>query len=403
MLSSNSSSFGETFSTQVNLKVPFAIIAGISFTNSLFFLAMRILYPSPQLHPTRVKEKSSKPSHANRSISNDLHENKKNNKKPRKQVDHDQVHEPLKFPKLSFTSYSGSFSLPRERNDKRRESSLKSFTSFRSVASSSFSTTQAPELRMVSSVTTSATRADSNTNYFFTTFTNWLHGINASKVFVVVMSVAFMHIYYGLEITFGTFLTTFCHESPLHLATTEGATVTSTFWATFAFWRLPTIFIVDSFGPIKTVVFNLIVLVIGNIILVPWASSHRWALYTGTALIGLGASPIWASMFSVLELFFPVSPPIATAMITASMMGELVFPTIVSRFIACQASIFLWVALFCSCSVILLFAAITFTCIYKLKVVPTLQQPQSDQESPGHGEGQQQTQSSRGHVTLVDN
>lgn len=396
------SSLAQIMASEIDLRVPFAVIAGISLANSFFFLAIRLLYPKLKLHPSRVQRHPS--------------ENK---------CSHADGQQVTAEPKVSLVSYTGSFSvtgsfslttatttanttttttntdttaansrkddcsssIDTEREDRTRETSPSSrmresrhLTCHNSLAMAGSTGKRA----RVTSVTTVAGSSDLSAR-----LVRWWKQLDGLKALVVIMATSFMHIYYGLEITFGTFVTTFCHESPLHLAATEGATVTSVFWATFAFWRLPTIFIVDYFGPIKTVTFNLVILVIGNALLIPWASSHRWALYSGVALIGLGASPIWASMFSVLELYFVVSPAIATAMITASMMGELVFPTVVSRFVASKLNVFLWVALFCSSAVIVLFASIVMVCQCRLNRVPSHEPPM--QAAPSHSPAQRRT------------
>lgn len=410
--------------SKVNLVVPFAIIAGLSLANSLFFIAMRIFYPRNTPHPTRLVPEPVNPGIAHVFAGGD-------------QSDRESI-TASELPKLPFTgvaAYTGSFSLGgsfsmskggqndgsnmdalseisakgslalRRRQLKElrylnRQLSIGSFSSANGVAPGrvgslrspvgSIKSRTLPQRAATPGLSSSQPQQPNgfiNTNAqessvkpsLYTRFSTWFEGLNMWKVFVVIMATAFMHIYYGLEITFGTFLTTFANKSPIKLETTEGATITSIFWATFTFWRLPTIFYVEWIGPIRTILINLVVLVIGNIILVPWGSTHTWALYTGTALVGLGASPIWASMFGLLELFFPVTSGIASTMITAAMIGEFIFPTIISGFVACTPKVFVWVALFCSLSVITLFGAITLVCLYKL-TEPTLEEVKTNVE-----------------------
>lgn len=379
---------GEEEESQVNLVVPFAIIGATSFINSIFFIVMRILYPKIKPHPTRMVDTAARTNQQNA-------------------ADADGANELSKLPFTGVAAYTGSFSLSGSfsmsqyrdpgaapapdavsetsgrgslalRRHQLRE--LRYLSRQMSINSGSFSVH--PGLKKTSSIQSAANkvarakrdmpgnvrnaRLPAEKKKPLERFTAWYSSLNNWKVAVVLMSTVFMHIYYGLEITFGTFVTTYAAKSPLHLETTEGAFITSIFWATFTFWRLPTIFYVEWLGPIKTILFNLIVLLIGNLILVPFAATNSWALYAGTALVGLGASPIWASMFGLLELFFPVTSGIGSSMITAAMIGEFIFPTIISGFVSCYPQVFLYVCLFCSMSVIVLFCIITLVCLYKL-------------------------------------
>ena len=393
------------------MKVPFAIIGGLLLFNAIFFLVMRILYPIYKPHPSRLAPAIANPAASSSGISSDDQFDRVSIASERARLPFTgvaaytgsfslggsfsmsgpQSDKPPSFDSLSQVSGKGSLALRRKQLKElrylsrqlsvasstagapHRVGSLRSHVgSIRSSAPNQVPASESPQPN--GSVNNLDQQQQKWTlSSMLNRFANWCSSLNPWKVIVVVMSVFFMHIYYGLEITFGTFLTTFAHKSQLHLETTEGADITSIFWATFTFWRLPTIFYVDWIGPVKTILFNLVVLVIGNIILVPWGNSQKWALYTGAALVGLGASPIWASMFGLLELFFPVTSGIASAMITAAMIGEFIFPTIISGFVVCTPMVFAWVALFCSVSVIVLFGAITLICLCKL-TEPTLEE-----------------------------
>ena len=375
--------------SEVNLVVPFAIIGAISFFNAIFFIVMRVMYPSNKPHPTRMVDKSV-------------------SQNPQGSNDADGSSELSKLPFTGVAAYTGSFSLSgsfsmsqyrdagappapdtiseisgkgslalrrhqlKELRYLSRQMSINSgsfsgHSGLKKTASIQSAANKVARVRREMPVDVRDTRLPAQKKLTpLQRFSNWCSSLNGWKVSVVLMSTLFMHIYYGLEITFGTFVTAYANKSPLHLETTEGAFITSIFWATFTFWRLPTIFYVEWLGPIKTILFNLVVLLIGNLILVPFAATNSWALYAGTALVGLGASPIWASMFGLLELFFPVTSGIASSMITASMVGEFVFPTIISGFVSCYPQVFVYVSLFCSLSVIILFCIITLICLYKL-------------------------------------
>lgn len=204
------------------------------------------------------------------------------------------------------------------------------------------------------------------------------------KLCIIIMAVAFMHIYYGLEITFGSFLTTYTAKSDLHLDTKVGAQLTSLFWACFTFWRLITIFYISYTGSELAIFISLAIMLLGNIIIVPFGNKYAWALWLGTGTIGIGVSPLWASMFGFLEDYFPVTSRIASSMITAAMVGEFFFPVIIAKYVDCYPMVFAWVTLVCSLCMPVLFIAIVILCRFKLKkaTVSTLTHPSESTNVP---------------------
>ena len=195
----------------------------------------------------------------------------------------------------------------------------------------------------------------------------WYQSPKACKAFVIILAIAFVHVYYGLELTFGSFLTAFSVNSNVKMDSREGAQVTSIFWAAFTFWRLFTVFYITFTGPQLGIVINLVILAIGNILMVPFGYDNQWALYTGVVLIGVGISPLWGSMFGFLELYFPVTSKIASAMMTSAAIGEFIFPAILAKFMECQSIIFIYITLVCSIFTIGVFILIVLVCKYKLK------------------------------------
>ena len=187
------------------------------------------------------------------------------------------------------------------------------------------------------------------------------------KGIVITLTMMFMHIYYGLELTFGSFLVTFAVESNLNLSKKDGAQLTSLFWATFTFWRLTTIFYIEYIGNEMNILFALSVILVGNVILVPFANSSVLCLWIGVAFIGLGTSSIWSCVFGYLEEYFPVTSRIASSMIVSAIIGEFIFPLIISNFVADTPQIFLWVTLFCSLSLTIIFLFLVLVMRKKMK------------------------------------
>lgn len=189
------------------------------------------------------------------------------------------------------------------------------------------------------------------------------------RLLVTILTTFFMHFYCGLEITFGSFLTTFAVHSDLKLSKATGALLTSCFWATFTFFRLFAVFYIDFTGPELNLIFELVLILIANVFLMGWGNSALWGLWTGTALLGLGTSSIWASVFGYIEPYIPVTSGMTASFITAACLGEFIIPAIISSFVETEPRVFLWVTLYCSIAITLLFAVVTTICrVYFKKV-----------------------------------
>ena len=195
----------------------------------------------------------------------------------------------------------------------------------------------------------------------------WYQLEDPSKALTVLLASIFIHVYYGLELTFGSFLAPFSVSSNVHMNSREAAQLASIFWAAFTFWRLFTIFYIGFTGPRLGIVINLGIIAAGTIVFVPWGYSETWALYAGTVLIGVGVSPIWASMFGFLESYFPVTSLIASAMMTCAAIGEFVYPAILAKYMECQSIVFVYIILICSVLVVTFFSLIFIITHYKMK------------------------------------
>lgn len=185
------------------------------------------------------------------------------------------------------------------------------------------------------------------------------------KLLVIILSIIFVFFYYALELTFGAFLTVFAYNQ-INMETPEGAQMTAIYWFSFTFWRLFAVFYIKYTGPKFGILINLAILLVGVSIITPFGYIYKWALYTGSILIGIGISPLWGSLFGFLETCFPVTSKIASSMMLSSAIGEFVFPVIMAQYIQLIPMIFIYVTLSCSLCCILIFLLILFVCKYKL-------------------------------------
>lgn len=185
------------------------------------------------------------------------------------------------------------------------------------------------------------------------------------KIVIILMSL-FFHIYCGLEITFGSFLTAFGKKSSLKIPKRRGAILSSLFWATFTFFRLFAIFYIDYVGPQNNLLIEILIVLLSNVFLAPFGDQIEWALWTGSALMGFGLSTIWACNFGYIEEYFPVTSKITASFITSACLGEFVVPVIMSNFIDIYPKVFLYLTLGCSLMLALLLVTIVVFCRFKL-------------------------------------
>jgi fucose permease len=193
----------------------------------------------------------------------------------------------------------------------------------------------------------------------------------AFKTLAIGLMMCFMPIYYGLEMTVGSFLTTFSVESDLHLSKASGAYMTSVYWSMFTFVRLSTVFYIDYLGAEMNVIMNLCVILVANVFLIPWGATYEWCLWVGSTLMGVGCSSIWASALGYLEDYFPVSSRIVSLIMMSTALGDFVFPFVISHKITEYPNVFLDVTLFCSIAISLIFALVVVICKLRLRVKGT--------------------------------
>ncbi|KAI1309029.1 Major facilitator superfamily domain-containing protein 4A [Halotydeus destructor] len=152
------------------------------------------------------------------------------------------------------------------------------------------------------------------------------------RALVWVLTALFCHIYLGLEIAMGSLLTTFAVKSDLHLTKVTGAYMTSVYWSTFTFFRIAAVAYIGYVGPYYNIIFELGLVILSNLFLVPFGNSVEWCLWVGVALLGLGVSSIWASVFGFVENYFPVTSKMASTFTVSACLGEFVFPFLMGYF-----------------------------------------------------------------------
>lgn len=146
-------------------------------------------------------------------------------------------------------------------------------------------------------------------------------------IFISLMFLFYL-LYVGAEVVFSQFLATFTLESHSSSSTSTANYVTTTFWATFAIGRFAAIFIANFMSPTTMLYSNLGLTAFGAIILCATAQTNVTLLYIGSALVGFGMAPTFATGFVWTEMHLVVTNRISSIFCIGSSMGEMFFPTV---------------------------------------------------------------------------
>lgn len=183
---------------------------------------------------------------------------------------------------------------------------------------------------------------------------------NKWKILTILCVVVFMHVYFGLQVSFGSYLMTFAVHCDLKLSKSTGAYLTSLYWTMFSVTKLAAIFFVRRIGHEMSILMSLAVMVMGAALLLPMGSRDAGFLWTGVALEGIGISSIFGCVFGFMEDYFPVTDLIPSFVAMSSVLGELSFPLLISYFIEAEPQI-LMLVLFISTGILSVFFIVVIT------------------------------------------
>jgi FHS family Na+ dependent glucose MFS transporter 1 len=183
-----------------------------------------------------------------------------------------------------------------------------------------------------------------------------MHISTSTRRWIVFVSALFVHVTYGLELSFGILLPVYVVKSPLGLSKSTASFLTSLYWACFTFPKLLAAACSSRVSARTLLCIELAILCVANLFLIPFGTNCEWALWVGTALIGCGVSSIFPSLLGHLELMFPLSGKVTSLFTTFSCLGEFVIPMLVGVYIETNPTIFLHITLLYSILSVVFFA-----------------------------------------------
>jgi len=180
-----------------------------------------------------------------------------------------------------------------------------------------------------------------------------------NKILLTCIISLFFFFYVGMEVTYGTFVSTFGVESALGLSRQQGSDITAIFWGSFAvmrgiaivaaIWVVPSIIMAASF----------LCCMVGSICLAIWGQSSIIFLQVGTGALGVGAASIYATGLLWFEQRVAVTNKIGALFVLSASAGCDVFPIVVGQFIGKHPMVFMYVQVGVLIACILMFIVAT--------------------------------------------
>lgn len=183
------------------------------------------------------------------------------------------------------------------------------------------------------------------------------------KNIVIALAVLITHVFYGIQVCFGSFLMTFAVNCKLHLSKKTGALLTTIYWSCYTLFKLPIMLSMRSNG--KILIMSFTGVLVASFLLMMSENDER-ILWTGVVLLSASQSPVWACVFGYLQDFFPVTEFVSSLLVVSSMMAEFVFPALISAFIASSPLVMIYITLSCAIVMFILFISMMILCNLKM-------------------------------------
>ena len=154
------------------------------------------------------------------------------------------------------------------------------------------------------------------------------------KLCLVLLLIAFIFLYVGMEVMYGTFIATFSVKSELSLSRREGAKINAIFWGSFAAMRFAAILISIKLSALSQMILSFTLCAIGSISLVIAGNLYKYVLCISSGLMGAGMASVYACGILWIEQHITVTNRIISSMVISGSIGADLFPIILGQFMA---------------------------------------------------------------------
>lgn len=156
------------------------------------------------------------------------------------------------------------------------------------------------------------------------------------RTFSILTSLSlFFFVYVGLEVGYGSFVSTFgVLSSSLSLSRSQSALISTSFWSGIATMRFIACFITLRVPPLGLMTLNFILTTASSAMLLIWGQASVLWLAWLSAILGLGLATVFATTFTWLEKFMVITNRMGALFSIAGSIGADVFPLILGQIIA---------------------------------------------------------------------
>jgi len=179
--------------------------------------------------------------------------------------------------------------------------------------------------------------------------------VSGKKLLVLCITMIFFFLYVGLEVAFGTYLTTFAVKSRLGLSRGEGSYLTSVFWGTFAAMRGVAVPAAIFLKPELIMIISFTCCLVGSTILSILGDTYVIALYVCSGVMGVGMASIYATGMLWLKRYVNITYRVGSALAISASLGAKIFPVLVGQTVEETPMSFMYLVLAVSTGCTLLF------------------------------------------------
>ena len=179
--------------------------------------------------------------------------------------------------------------------------------------------------------------------------------METKRMILLVTMMIFFFLYAGLEVAFGTFITTFAVKCKLKLTRQQGSDIAAVFWGAFASMRALAVPAAIFLPPEIIMVFSFTACLVGSSLLSFLGDSSAEALYICSGVMGVGMASVYATGLLWLEKRVEITNKIGAAMTVSSSLGAKIFPVVVGQTVEYYPMSFMYIMLGISTGCTLLF------------------------------------------------
>ncbi|KAJ6640088.1 Sodium-dependent glucose transporter 1 [Pseudolycoriella hygida] len=178
-------------------------------------------------------------------------------------------------------------------------------------------------------------------------------GMNKTKLQLIIISGMFLGAYMGMEVCTLQFVPIFGQYSELHMTESAAAYVLSGLTGMFALGRAIGLVLIFKMQPEAILCINCFLVVVGNLILLLWASYNLTMFWVGCVILGAGFSTMYPAFCAFMEKYLVITNSIGSFFCVVGSVFASIYPLIVGHLIKQRAVVLTYTNFFSTVACIL--------------------------------------------------